>query len=261
MSFKIERPESNVSITKIVLNNVTDDISLKSLFTIKDVKPPERDSDVTTKKYVDDHHNHILGNFVSLTGVKKDLNMDNHKIKNLKEPSELSDAATKAYVDDKNNFLVGNFLSLKGGVLEKLSMNGSIIKDVGNPLDPSDVATKKYVDDTINSSTIVLHSISQADVGNTRSFFFYPGVALPKCVINKICVVNDNVNNFDIIMNKSTRIDSVVAKKSKIIEKAQLQGSMYVDVSIAIDEPSVVYFESVFLSKVASLTLHISISA
>ena len=109
---------------------------------IFNVPTPTVDSDVASKKYVDDNDkNYLPKRGGTLLG---ELNMNLNKIINVAKPETFGDATTKKYVDDGDN----KKLDLSGGTMTgAVNMGGHKITSVATPEADTDVATKKYVDD------------------------------------------------------------------------------------------------------------------
>ena len=110
---------------------------------IFNVPTPAGDTDVTSKKYVDDK----AGNYLPLSGgtMAGAVNMSGNKITSVADPESAQDVATKKYVDDHSG---GDYLPLTGGtVTGAVDMSGNKITSVADPEAAQDVATKKYVDD------------------------------------------------------------------------------------------------------------------
>ena len=114
---------------------------------IFNVPTPAGDTDVTSKKYVDDK----AGNYLPLAGgtMTGAINMGGKKIANVATPEADGDVATKKYVDDHSGGGVGgDYLPLSGGTMTgDVNMGGNKIANVKDPEAAQDVATKKYVDD------------------------------------------------------------------------------------------------------------------
>ena len=110
---------------------------------IFNVPTPAGDTDVTSKKYVDDK----TGNYLPMSGgtMTGAVNMGNNKITSVATPTADTDVATKKYVDDNSG---GDYLPLAGGTMTgAVNMGGNKITSVADPVAAQDVATKKYVDD------------------------------------------------------------------------------------------------------------------
>ena len=126
---------------------------------IFNVPTPAGDTDVTSKKYVDDK----AGNYLPLAGgtMSGAVNMGGNKITSVADPEAAQDVATKKYVDDHSSGGVsGDYLPLAGGTMTgAINMGGNKITSVADPEAAQDVATKKYVDDHsgggINSVTYI----------------------------------------------------------------------------------------------------------
>ena len=106
---------------------------------IFNVPTPAGDTDVTSKKYVDDK----TGNYLPLTGgaMTGAVDMSGNKIANVAPPQADADVATKKYVDDHSG---GDYLPLTGGtVTGAVDMSGNKITSVATPTADTDVATKK----------------------------------------------------------------------------------------------------------------------
>ena len=113
---------------------------------IFNVPTPAGDTDVTSKKYVDDK----AGNYLPLAGgtMTGAVNMGGNKIANVATPEADADVATKKYVDDHSGGVSGDYLPLAGGTMTgAVNMGGNKITSVADPEAAQDVATKKYVDD------------------------------------------------------------------------------------------------------------------
>ena len=115
---------------------------------IFNVPTPAGDTDVTSKKYVDDK----AGNYLPLAGgtMTGAVNMGGKKIANVATPEADGDVATKKYVDDHSGGggVSGDYLPLEGGTMSgAVDMGGNKIANVATPEADADVATKKYVDD------------------------------------------------------------------------------------------------------------------
>ena len=113
---------------------------------IFNVPTPTVDTDVTSKKYVDDK----AGNYLPLAGgtMTGAVNMGGNKIANVATPEADGDVATKKYVDDHGGGVSGDYLPLSGGTMTgAVNMSGNKITSVADPEAVQDVATKKYVDD------------------------------------------------------------------------------------------------------------------
>ena len=107
---------------------------------IFNVPTPAGDTDVASKKYVDDKS----GNYLPLAGgtMAGAVNMGGNKITSVADPEAAQDVATKKYVDDHS----GDYLPLTGGtVTGAVDMSGNKITSVADPEAAQDVATKKYV--------------------------------------------------------------------------------------------------------------------
>ena len=110
---------------------------------IFNVPTPAGDTDVTSKKYVDDKaRNYLPLSGGTMTGA---VNMGGNKISSVATPTADTDVATKKYVDDHSG---GDYLPLSGGTMTgAVNMGSNKITSVATPTADTDVATKKYVDD------------------------------------------------------------------------------------------------------------------
>ena len=108
---------------------------------------PAGDTDVATKKYVDDHSGGVSGDYLPLSGgtMTGAVNMGGNKIASVATPTADTDVATKKYVDDHSG---GDYLPLAGGTMTgAVNMGGNKITGTADPEAAQDVATKKYVDE------------------------------------------------------------------------------------------------------------------
>ena len=115
---------------------------------IENLANPTRDTDATTKTYVDATvmNNKVNGSvFLKLDGSRKmagSLDMDNKPIRNLPLPGGNYQPVTLIYGDrayikrDGSNTMNNN-----------LNMNNKKINNLSTPSDNNDAANKKYVDD------------------------------------------------------------------------------------------------------------------
>ena len=112
---------------------------------IFNVPTPAGDTDVTSKKYVDDK----AGNYLPLAGgtMTGAVNMGGNKITSVADPEAAQDVATKKYVDDHSGGVSGDYLPLAGGTMTgAVNMGGNKITNVANPTSGTDVANKTYVE-------------------------------------------------------------------------------------------------------------------
>ena len=109
------------------------------------IAEPTYDSDVTTKKYVDD----VDATLLKLDGTSEmeaPLNLGDFKIISLGEPERDTDATTKSYVDGEDvTFL--KFDGTSRPMTGDLDLGNNKISNVGVPVDNQDATTKNYVDD------------------------------------------------------------------------------------------------------------------
>ena len=112
---------------------------------IFNVPTPAGDTDVASKKYVDDKS----GNYLPLAGgtMTGAVNMGGNKITSVATPEADADAATKKYVDDHIGGVSGDYLPLSGGTMTgSINMNGQHISGLNNPTEDTQAARKGYVD-------------------------------------------------------------------------------------------------------------------
>ena len=117
-------------------------------FTVKNIKDPIDEKDVTNRKYVDEAINQNSAFAFRNNGyyAKGGLFLRKNKIGGLREPTQDQEAATKKYVDDvtKNLFLDENDNIAFGS---NVDMENNKIFSLPEPVQDDEPATKKYVDD------------------------------------------------------------------------------------------------------------------
>ena len=114
---------------------------------LRNVGMPSVNTDVATKKYVDD--NSTGTPTTSRLIVDSNINMNHKTIENLYPPQNNDDATSKFYVDSK-------FLQVSGDnqMIGNLNMNSKKIVNVNAPTNQNDASNKKYVDDTVAANKV-----------------------------------------------------------------------------------------------------------
>ena len=114
---------------------------------LRNVGMPSVNTDVATKKYVDD--NSTGTPTTSRLIVDSNINMNHKTIENLYPPQNNDDATSKFYVDSK-------FLQVSGDnqMIGNLNMNSKKIVNVNAPTQNTDASNKKYVDDTVAANKV-----------------------------------------------------------------------------------------------------------
>ena len=137
---------------------------------IRNLRTPLENSEVSTKKYVDDSVSPYFkkDGTVTMTG---NLKMGNNKITGLKSPTASTDATTKKYVDDNitnSRPDLSDYLEKDGTVTMtgSLKMGNNKIVGLATPTLATDAATKKYVDDKPSGSGDFKKDGSVAMTGN-----------------------------------------------------------------------------------------------
>ena len=125
-----------------------DNLNMDNTFTVKNIKDPIDEKDVTNKKYVDEMFNLNSAFTFRSNGyyAKGPIFLRKNKIGGLREPTQDGEPATKKYVDDltKNLFLDEND-NISFGL--NVDMEGNKIFSLPEPEQDNEPATKKYVDD------------------------------------------------------------------------------------------------------------------
>ena len=107
---EITKVHQNLDLTPFLRKDgqrsITGDLNMDSHRIIR-LRDPDRDSDASTKKYVDEKIENIpkidTTEFIKKDGsipFSADLNMGTHKIENVKQPTSNTDVATKGYLDN-----------------------------------------------------------------------------------------------------------------------------------------------------------------
>lgn len=113
-------------------------------FSVTNVAEPVSESDVVTRKYVDNATNASLTQHLKLDGsspMTRALNMGGFSIANVAEPVSARDIVTKGYAD---NIVRSTHLNLRGNKIVNLR----------EPTAQNNGVTKEYVDNALDSILI-----------------------------------------------------------------------------------------------------------
>ena len=135
---------------------------------IFNVPTPAGDTDVATKKYVDDHSGGVSGDYLPLSGgtMTGAVNMGGNKIASVATPTADTDVATKKYVDDHSGG-AGNptTVTIPAGRYDTITLNKStFIANFQLPF----VLTSKSTTTAKNSDfQLRVHVLNDVDGGST----------------------------------------------------------------------------------------------
>ena len=168
---------------------------------IFNVPTPAGDTDVTSKKYVDDK----AGNYLPLAGgaMTGAINMSGNKITSVADPEAAQDVATKKYVDDHSGGVGGDYLPLAGGTMTgAVNMGGNNITNVANPVKGTDAANKTYVESKAAPTSVKIPAGKyNATVINEHTF----NVVFPlPFVLSSNSKTTAQISNFEVKVNTLT---------------------------------------------------------
>ena len=169
---------------------------------IFNVPTPAGDTDVTSKKYVDDK----AGNYLPLAGgtMTGAVNMGGNKITSVATPEADTDVATKKYVDDHSGGGVGgDYLPLAGGTMTgEVDMGGNKITNVANPVKGTDAANKTYVESKAAPTSVKIPAGKyNATIINQNTF----DVVFPlPFVLSSNSKTTAQISNFEVKVNTLT---------------------------------------------------------
>ena len=169
---------------------------------IFNVPTPAGDTDVTSKKYVDDK----ARNYLPLAGgtMSGAVNMGGNKITSVADPEAAQDVATKKYVDDHSGGGVsGDYLPLSGGTMSgEVNMGGNKITNVANPVKGTDVANKTYVESKAAPTSVKIPAGKyNATIINQNTF----DVVFPlPFVLSSSSKTTAQISNFEVKINNLT---------------------------------------------------------
>ena len=150
-SLKTELLTSDAFEFKNTEYQAKDNLNMVNTFTVKNIKDPIDEKDVTNRKYVDETINQNTAFTFRNNGyyAKGDIFLRKAKLGGLQEPTQDGEATNKKYVDDlvTNQFIDENDNIAFG---RNVDMDGNKIFALPEPDQDSDPATKKYVDDLQN---------------------------------------------------------------------------------------------------------------